>query len=111
MIFCSPPGMYGVVCTDALMFFTLLAIPFVISPLLIGPAGFDHIRATGERLPDYRTWVGADDREPGWSISQFMVWILFFVFTPAWVSRVLSIKNGRSARAIFTGIPRGALLS
>ena len=93
MVFCSLSGMYGVVYTDTMMFFTLLAIAFVISPMLIDQAGLENLRGLGERLPGYWTLAGADDRSLGWSISQFLVWILFFACTPALVSRVFPAKN------------------
>ena len=93
MIFCSLSGMYGVVYTDTMMFFTMLAIAFVISPMLIGQAGMENLRGLSDTLPGYWTLAGADDRALSWSISQFLVWILFFACTPALVSRVFPAKN------------------
>ncbi|MGK0545647.1 sodium:solute symporter family protein [Halomonas cupida] len=93
LAFCSLSGMYGVVYTDTMMFFTMLAIAFVIAPLLIGDAGFDAMKGLGETLPGFWTIGGANERPLGWSISQFLVWILFFACTPALVSRVFPAKN------------------
>lgn len=93
MVFCSLSGMYGVVYTDTMMFFTVLAIAFVISPMLIDQASLESMRDLGERLPGYWTLAGANGRTFSWSISQFLVWILFFACTPALVSRVFPAKN------------------
>ncbi|RAW07650.1 sodium:solute symporter [Halomonas elongata] len=93
LVFCSLSGMYGVVYTDTMMFFTMLAIAFVIAPMLIDDAGFEAMRGLSEKLPGFWTLGGANDRPLGWSISQFLVWILFFACTPALVSRVFPAKN------------------
>ncbi|MDX6152555.1 sodium:solute symporter family protein [Marinococcus sp. PL1-022] len=86
-------GMYGVVVTDTLMFFTMLAISVIIAPLIIGQAGFEQMRGLAETLPNYWTIGGTEERSIGWSISQFLVWILFFTCMPALVSRVFPAKN------------------
>ncbi|SFE52085.1 sodium:solute symporter family protein [Alteribacillus iranensis] len=93
LVFCAIGGMYGVVVTDTIMLFTMLAISAVIAPLLIGTAGFDNMKAIEETIPHYWTIGGAEQRPLGWSISQFLVWILFFSCTPALVSRVFPAKN------------------
>ncbi|WP_417617712.1 sodium:solute symporter family transporter [Oceanisphaera sp.] len=93
MLFCSLSGMYGVVYTDTMMFFTMLAISFFIAPTLIDKAGFDNMRNLSETLPGFWSLGGVNDRPLGWSISQFLVWILFFACTPALVSRVFPAKN------------------
>lgn len=93
LVFCSLSGMYGVVYTDTMMFFTMLAIAFVIAPMLIGDASFEAMKGLSETLPGFWTIGGVDDRPIGWSISQFLVWILFFACTPALVSRVFPAKN------------------
>lgn len=93
MVFCSLSGMYGVVYTDTMMFFTMLAIAFVIAPMLIDQAGFESMRNLGDKLPGYWTLGGTNERPFGWSVSQFLVWILFFACTPALVSRVFPAKN------------------
>ncbi|SDZ78717.1 sodium/pantothenate symporter [Thalassobacillus cyri] len=86
-------GMYGVVVTDTLMFFTMLAISVVIAPMIIGQAGFEQMKGLSETLPNFWTIGGTEDRSIGWSISQFLVWILFFTCMPAIVSRVFPAKN------------------
>lgn len=86
-------GMYSVVITDTIMLFTMLAITFIIAPMIIGQAGFDQIKNLSETIPGYWTLAGAEDRSIGWSISQFLVWILFFTCMPALVSRVFPAKN------------------
>lgn len=93
LVFCSLSGMYGVVYTDTMMFFTMLAIAFIIAPMLMGDAGFEAMKNLSETLPGFWTVGGAQDRPLGWSISQFLVWILFFACTPALVSRVFPAKN------------------
>ncbi|QEM82137.1 sodium:solute symporter family protein [Halomonas binhaiensis] len=93
MVFCSLSGMYGVVYTDTMMFFTMLAIAFLIAPMLIDDAGFEAMKGLSEKLPGFWTLGGAEERSLGWSISQFLVWILFFACTPALVSRVFPAKN------------------
>lgn len=93
LIFCAIGGMYGVVVTDTIMLFTMLAISTIIAPLLIGNAGFENMKALEESIPFYWTIGGAEQRPLGWSISQFLVWILFFSCTPALVSRVFPAKN------------------
>ncbi|PSL42942.1 sodium/pantothenate symporter [Salsuginibacillus halophilus] len=93
LVFCALGGMYGVVVTDTIMLFTMMAISVVIAPLIIGQAGFAEMKALSETIPFYWTIGGAEERPLGWSISQFLVWILFFSCTPALVSRVFPAKN------------------
>lgn len=93
LAFTAIGGMYGIVVTDTLMFFTMLAISVVIVPILIGQAGFDQMKNLAETFPGYWTIGGTEDRHIGWSISQFLVWILFFTCIPALVSRVFPAKD------------------
>lgn len=93
LIFSAMGGMYGVVITDTLMFFTMLAISIIISPIIIGQAGLDQIKNLGEVIPNYWGVTGAEDRPFGWIFSQFLMWILFFTCTPSLVSRVFPAKN------------------
>lgn len=93
LVFSALGGMFGVVVTDTLMFFTMLAISVVIAPMIIGQAGFEEMKGLSETLSGYWTIQGAADRPLGWSISQFLVWILFFTCMPALVSRVFPAKN------------------
>ncbi|WP_010531862.1 sodium:solute symporter family protein [Lentibacillus jeotgali] len=93
IVFTAFGGMYGVVVTDTIMFFTMLAISVVIAPMIIGQAGFDQMKSLSETIPGYWTIAGAENRPLGWSISQFLVWILFFTCIPALVSRVFPAKN------------------
>ncbi|WP_020008229.1 sodium:solute symporter family protein [Salinicoccus albus] len=93
LAFTAIGGMYGIVVTDTLMFFTMLTISVVIAPLLIGQAGFEQMKGLAESLPGYWSIGGTEDRHIGWSISQFLVWILFFACIPALVSRVFPAKN------------------
>ncbi|KAB7707193.1 sodium:solute symporter family protein [Bacillus aerolatus] len=93
LIFSALGGMFGVVVTDTLMFFTMLAISLIIAPLIIGQAGLDQIKNLGEVIPNYWGVTGAAERPMGWVISQFLMWILFFGCTPALVSRVFPAKN------------------
>ncbi|MBY7144424.1 sodium:solute symporter family protein [Virgibacillus sp. NKC19-3] len=93
IVFTAFGGMYGVVITDTLMFFTMLAISVVIAPIIIGEAGFDQMKSLSETLPGYWTIAGTENRSIGWSISQFLVWILFFTCIPALVSRVFPANN------------------
>jgi len=93
LAFCSLSGMYGVVYTDTMMFFTMLAIAFLIAPILMDTASFEAMRNLGEQYSGYWTLAGTQDRPMGWSISQFLVWILFFACTPALVSRVFPAKS------------------
>ncbi|VEF46628.1 sodium/panthothenate symporter [Bacillus freudenreichii] len=93
LIFSALGGMFGVVVTDTLMFFTMLAISIIIAPMIIGQAGLDPIKNLGETIPNYWGITGAAERPIGWVISQFLMWILFFSCTPALVSRVFPAKN------------------
>ncbi|CAM3571704.1 proline transporter OpuE [Aeromicrobium ponti] len=93
LIFSAMGGMYGVVITDTLMFFTMLTIAIVISPIIIGQAGLDQIKNLGEVIPGYYGVNGGADRPFGWVFSQFLMWILFFGCTPSLVSRVFPAKN------------------
>lgn len=93
LAFCSLSGMYGVVYTDTLMFFTMLAIAFIIAPLIMGKAGFESMRNLSDAYPGFWSLAGTNERPLGWSISQFLVWVLFFACTPALVSRVFPAKN------------------
>ncbi|MGQ7248844.1 sodium:solute symporter family protein [Halomonas sp. V046] len=93
LAFCSLSGMYGVIYTDTMMFFSMLAIAFIIAPLLMDTAGFDSMRALGEKYSGYWTLAGTEQRPLSWSVSQFLVWVLFFACTPALVSRVFPAKS------------------
>lgn len=93
IVFTAFGGMYGVVVTDTLMFFTMLAISVVIAPMIIGQAGFEQMKNLAETFPGYWTIAGTEDRPIGWSISQFLVWILFFTCIPALVSRVFPARD------------------
>jgi sodium/pantothenate symporter len=93
LVFCALGGMYGVVITDTIMFFTMLAISIIIAPMIMGQATFGEMKALADTIPFYWTIGGAEQRPLGWSISQFLVWILFFACTPALVSRVFPAKN------------------
>ncbi|WP_342388871.1 sodium:solute symporter family protein [Salinicoccus bachuensis] len=93
LVFTAVGGMYGIVVTDTMMFFTMLMISVVIAPILIGQAGFDQMKNLAETLPGYWSIAGTEDRHIGWSISQFLVWILFFTCIPALVSRIFPAKN------------------
>lgn len=86
-------GMYGVIVTDTIMFFTVLAVSVIIAPLLIGQAGFEAMKNLGETLPGYWTLGGTEDRSLAWSFSQFLVWLLFFSVIPAHISRLFPAKN------------------
>src|SRR5699024_10068245 len=88
MVFTVLGGMYGVIVTDTVMFFTMLAVSILIAPLLIGQAGFDAMKNLSETIPGYWTLGGTENRSITWSISQFLVWILFFSVIPAHISRL-----------------------
>jgi len=93
MVFTVLGGMYGVIVTDTLMFFTMLAVSVIIAPLLIGQAGFDAMKNLADTIPGYSTMGGTEGRSITWSISQFLVWILFFSVIPAHISRLFPAKN------------------
>lgn len=93
LVFTAIGGMYGIVVTDTMMFFTMLAVSILIAPLLIGQAGVEQMKNLAEAFPGYWSFSGTEDRHIGWSISQFLVWILFFTCMPALVSRVFPAKN------------------
>lgn len=93
LAFTAVGGMYGIVVTDTLMFFTMLTISLIIAPMLISQAGIDQMKDLAQTLPGYWSIGGTEDRHIGWSISQFLVWILFFACIPALVSRVFPAKN------------------
>ena len=93
LVFSALGGMYGVVVTDTLMFFTMLAVAAVVSPWIISQAGFSDMKALSDSLPGYWTVAGAQGRPLSFTVSQFLVWITFFTCTPALVSRVFPAKN------------------
>ncbi len=93
LVFSSLGGMYGVVVTDTLMFFTMLAVSIVIAPMIISKVGFDAMRGLSDTLPGYWSIGGTNSRPFGFTASQFLVWIIFFTCTPALVSRVFPAKN------------------
>ena len=93
LVFAALGGMYGVVVTDTLMFFTMLAVAAVISPWIIAQVGFFDLRALSESLPGYWTVAGTLGRPLSFTVSQFLVWVLFFTCTPALVSREFPAKN------------------
>jgi sodium/pantothenate symporter len=93
LVFAALGGMYGVVVTDTLMFFTMLAVAIVIAPLIIAQAGFAEMRALSETLPGYWTLAGTEGMTLGFTFSQFLVWIIFFTCMPALVSRVFPARN------------------
>lgn len=93
LIFSALGGMYSVVFTDTLMFLSMLAVSLIIAPMLISQSGFDDMRAISEKLPGFWTISGAAQRPFSFSISQFIVWVIFFTCTPALVSRVFPAKN------------------
>jgi sodium/pantothenate symporter len=93
LVFAALGGMFGVVVTDTLMFFTMLAVSLVIAPIIMAQVGFDAMRGLSETLPGYWTIAGTEDRPLGFTFSQFLVWIIFFTCTPALVSRVFPARN------------------
>lgn len=93
LVFSAFGGMFGVVVTDTLMFFTMLAIAIIIAPMIIGQAGLENMKNLSDVIPGYWTISGGEGRSIGWSISQFLVWVLFFTCMPALVSRVFPAKN------------------
>lgn len=96
MAFMTLSGMWGVVVTDTIMLIFMLIVGFILSPWLASMAGGpEHVvTSTIERLgSDYWTMGGLEQRPLGWSIAQFLVWVLFFACTPALVTRVFPAKN------------------
>lgn len=93
LVFTALGGMYGVVVTDTLMFFTMLAVAVIIAPWIMAQVGFGDMRALSESFPGYWTIAGTEGMPLTFSLAQFLVWILFFTCTPALVSRVFPAKN------------------
>jgi sodium/pantothenate symporter len=93
LVFSALGGMYGVVVTDTLMFFTMLAVAVVIAPIIMAQVGFEGMRNLSEAAPGFWTIAGTEGRPAGFTFSQFLVWIIFFTCTPALVSRVFPAKN------------------
>lgn len=93
LVFTALGGMYGVVVTDTLMFFTMLAVSVVVAPWIMAQVGFADMRAVSESFPGYWTIAGLEGRPFSFSAAQFLVWILFFTCTPAIVSRVFPARN------------------
>ena len=86
-------GMYGVVVTDTMMFFVMIAVSAIVAPWIIAKAGFPEMRSLSESLPGYWTLEGTQNRSLTFTFSQFLVWVIFFTCTPALVSRVFPAKN------------------
>ncbi len=93
LVFSALGGMYGVVVTDTLMFFTMLGVAVVIAPTLIAQAGFAEMKALSDTAPGYWTIAGTEDRSLSFTFSQFLVWVIFMTCTPHLVSRVFPAKN------------------
>lgn len=93
LVFTALGGMYGVVVTDTLMFFTMLAVAVIIAPWIMAQVGFGDMRALSESFPGYWTIAGTEGMPLTFSLAQFLVWILFFTCTPALVSRVFPARN------------------
>lgn len=93
LVFSALGGMYGVVVTDTLMFFSMLAVSLIVAPYLIAQVGFADMKTLSDKLPGYWTIAGANSRPVSFSVSQFFVWVIFFTCTPALVSRVFPAKN------------------
>ncbi len=93
LVFSALGGMYGVVVTDTLMFFSMLAVAVIVAPWIIGDVGFENIRNLAESAPGYWTLAGTNDRPLSFTISQFVVWVIFLSCTPSLVSRVFPAKN------------------
>ena len=93
MVFSALGGMYGVVVTDTLMFFTMLAVSIVISPWIIAQAGFEDMKSLSDTLPGFWSIGGTENHPLSFSISQFIVWVIFMTCSPAMVSRVFPAKN------------------
>src|SRR5699024_1656082 len=93
MIFTVLGGMFGVIVTDTVMLITMLAVSVVIIPIIIGIAGFEPIKNLSESFSNYWTLGGMEERPISFSISQFLVWILFFSVMPAHISRLFPAKN------------------
>jgi sodium/pantothenate symporter len=93
LVFAALGGMFGVVVTDTLMFFTMLAVSVIIAPWIMAQVGFADMRNLSESYPGYWTLAGTEGRSFGFTLSQFLVWVLFFTCTPALVSRVFPAKN------------------
>ena len=93
LVFSALGGMYGVVVTDTLMFFTMLGVAMVIAPTLITKVGFAEMKALSESVPGYWTIAGTEARSLGFTFSQFLVWVIFMTCTPHLVSRVFPARN------------------
>ncbi len=93
LVFAALGGMYGVVVTDTLMFFTMLAVSMIIAPWIMAKVGFAEMKDLSESYPGYWTIGGTEGMPLTFSLAQFLVWILFFTCTPALVSRVFPARN------------------
>lgn len=93
LVFSALGGMYGVVVTDTLMFFSMLGVAVIVAPWIIGDVGFESIRNLADSEPGYWTLAGTEGRPLSFTISQFLVWVIFLSCTPALVSRVFPAKN------------------
>ena len=93
LVFSALGGMYGVVVTDTLMFFTMLGVAVVIAPTLIAKVGFAEMKALSDSAPGYWTIAGTQGRTLGFTFSQFLVWVIFMTCTPHLVSRVFPARN------------------
>src|SRR5699024_89641 len=93
MIFTVLGGMFGVIVSDTVMFITMLAVSVIIIPLIIAQAGFEPMKNLSETIPNYWTLGGIENRPFSFSVSQFLLWILFFAVMPAHISRIFPAKN------------------
>ncbi len=93
LVFSALGGMYGVVVTDTLMFFSMLAVAVVVAPWIVSIVGLESIKGLSDTVEGYWTLAGTQDRPMSFTISQFLVWVIFISCTPALVSRVFPAKN------------------
>jgi sodium/pantothenate symporter len=73
LVFSALGGMYGVVVTDTLMFFTMLTVAVVIAPWISAQVGFSEMKALSESLPGYWKIVVA------FVALSLGVWAYFFI--------------------------------
>jgi|GEM_PF-1391255 len=94
LLFCVPAGMWGVMLTDTLMFIPILIGSLVLCPIIMNNIGVENFTTNLPAVLDnFWTRGGFENRPASWSISQFMVWMMFFACSPMVISRVFPARN------------------
>ncbi len=94
LLFCVPAGMWGVMLTDTLMFVPILIGSLILCPMILNNIGIENFTTNLPAALD-NFWLrgGFENKPISWSVSQFLVWMMFFACSPMVISRVFPARN------------------